>query len=214
MESSPVLLAPADGDDAHPIAGTSHYAPDVALLAYLLQDLRVLIRRYAKGEISVEPHQVFTWDVFDLERRIVLCNPEAVVDTADVEIVGFFGDRRQDAGDRLEASEGDLLAEFVNFPGILSYSSIELVDHYWANLVVHRQSSDREAWREGEAHKRAVDMIAPIAYHGVRIHNGHIPGGVAGSGSVRVDSTKYWDYDVTPTWHAVRDLGDAGWTSR
>ena len=41
-------------------------------------------------------------------------------------------------------------------------------------------------------------------YTSVRIYNGHLPGGVAGSRAIEIDSTKYWDYDVEPTWKAIR----------
>lgn len=215
MSSTPEVLTPSEINGEHEISCTSHYKRDIPLLNYLLQDLRVLMRRYVKGEMRIQPQQVFTWDVHGLERRIVVCNPEAVVEETDVQIVGFFGDRRARTDqDQIDASEYDLISEFVNYPGILSYSSIELVDHYWANLVVHRRPEDREEWRGSDAHKNAVDVVAPHAYHGVRIHNGCIRGGVTGSQSVFIESTKYWDYDVTPTWHAYRDLGQVGWSSQ
>lgn len=200
-------LTPTENVPEHTIADISHYPGDVALLNYLLQDLRVLMRRHRKGEIAVTPHQVFAWDVHGLERRTVLCDPTLIQDSATVKIVGFFGDRRIDPdNDQIDASEYDLIAEFENYPGILSYSSIELVDHYWANLVVHRQVQDREDWRGSDAHKHAVQHVAPSAYHGVRIHNGCIPDGVLGSETIVIESTKYWDYDSGDGWHGVRVL--------
>ncbi len=165
------------------------------------------MRRHRKNEIAIEAQKVFTWDVHGLERRTVVCDPDGLHEEGDVQIVGFFGDRRELSDDEaIDASEHDLISEFVNYPGILSYSSTELVDHYWANLVVHRHSADREAWRASEAHKHAVATVAPRAYHAVRIHNGCILGGVLGSGTVTLESTKYWDYDSGDDWHAVRSL--------
>ena len=49
----------------------SHYRGDIALLNYLLQDLRALMRRHRKGEIEITPHQVFSWDVHGLQRHTV-----------------------------------------------------------------------------------------------------------------------------------------------
>lgn len=207
MDRNPQHLEATQPVPDRPIASTDHYPGDLALLNYLLQDLRVLMRRHRKGEIGISPQQSFTWDVHGLERRTVVCDPAALEYDGDVQIVGFFGDRRESPDqDVIDASEYDLISEFVHYPGILSYSSIELVDHYWANLVLHRQPTDREAWRRSEAHKHAVDHVAPAAYHGVRIHNGCIPGGVLGSQTVVVESTKYWDYDSGDGWHAVRTL--------
>jgi len=204
---NPEQLSPTENVAAHRIASMSHYPGDIALLNYLLQDLRVLMRRHRKGEIEIEKQQVFQWDVHGLERRTVLCDPERIQEDGDVQIVGFFGDRRENPDyEAVDASEIDLISEFVNYPGILSYSSIELVDHYWANLVVHREPEDREAWRGSEAHKHAVEHVAPNAYHAVRIHNGRIPDGVLSSQTVVIESTKYWDYDSGDGWHAVREL--------
>lgn len=203
----PTRLGPNDDAPGHPIADTSHYEADIALLNYLLQDLRALTRRATRGELTLTPQQVITWDVHGLARRTVVCDPDGLRNDADVQIVGFFGDRRE-AADKptIEASEIELIGEFPNYPGIVSYSSVELVDGYWANLVVHRSPDDREAWRGSAAHVDAVDRVAPIAYHGVRIHNGCIPHGVPGHRTVVIESTKYWDYDVSPTWHAIRIL--------
>ncbi len=55
-------------------------------------------------------------------------------------------------------------------------------------------------------HVDAVDRVAPATYHSVRIHNGCIKGGVIGSETVRIETTKYWDYDTDPVWHAIRVL--------
>ena len=191
----------------HLFADPRHYASDIALLNYLLQDLRAMTRRCLKGELDLAPQQLHTWQVHGLERRTVTCDPVRLCSYDDVQIVGFFGDRRRPTDQALiDESDLDLIAEFVHHPGLLSYSSIELVDHYWANLVVHSHPGDREQWRSSQAHQHAVEHVAPNAFHSVRIHNGCVPGGAPGSNTVIIESTKYWDYDVTPTWHAARTL--------
>lgn len=207
--SDAVQLGPREECAEHEFAEVSHYRSDLALLNYLLQDLRVLIRRDSRAEIPMlVPQQVLTWEVHGLQRRTVVCDPTRLHELEMVHVVGFFGNRRADANKRpIDQSEFDLISEFVSYPGILSYSSTELVDDYWANLVVHKAPENREEWRQSEVHKRAVDEVAPAAYHNVRIHNGCIRGdGVTGQHTVWLEQTKYWDYDVDPVWHAVRDL--------
>ena len=207
MSGSPHILGPQDELPARQFTSITNYRGDISLLNYLLHDLRVLIRRAAKGEIDLSPQQVITWEVHGLQRRTVTCDPDALQTLGDVQIVGFFGDRRANADQQaIDTSEFDLIGEFVNYPGIMSYSSVELVDHYWANLVVHRDPDDREQWRRSAIHVRAVDEVAPGAYHSVRIHNGRVRGGVCGSATVLIDVTKYWDYDESPVWHAIRQL--------
>lgn len=207
MTVVPPILGPNEQVPDHPVAATSHYWGDIALLNYLLQDLRALIRRHQKREIDLEPQQVLRWNVHGLSRRTVICDPLGLTGGQQVQVVGFFGERRANADlESIGADEIDLIDEFVRYPGILSYSSIELVDHYWANLVVHLDPQDREAWRSSEIHRQAVNDIAPGAYHAVRIHNGFIRDGVPGSTTVVIESTKYWDYDTDPVWHAIRVL--------
>ena len=203
----PVRLRSDEDPAEHPFASTRQYKGDIALLNYLLQDLRVLVRQSAAGQTELAPQQIVTWEVHGLQRRTVVCDPVRLRTSDVVQIVGFFGDRRADADPRpIDASEFDLISEFIHYPGILSYSSSELVDGYWANLVVHTDPGDREAWRQSDVHIRAVDEVAPRAYHSVRIHNGCIRDGVTGSKTVRIECTKYWDYDCSPVWHAIREL--------
>ena len=203
----PTELRTLESPEEHSFAAVDRYRSDIALLNYLLQDLRVLVRRYAKGEIDLSEQQKIVWEVHGLQRRTVVCDPKRLLEDMTVQFVGFFGDRRETVDEVvLNANEQALLDEFVNYPGILSYSSCELVNGYWANLVVHSEPDDREAWRGSHIHKDAVATIAPAAYHNVRIHNGVIAAGVVGSDTVVIGSTKYWDYDTDPVWHATRRL--------
>jgi hypothetical protein len=190
--------------DAHPCTDTSLYAPDLDLLAYLLQDLRSLLRSNDAGKIDLVAHEPKLWTVHGLRRRTVVCEPEQIRLRERVHVVGFFADRRDDIDyDSLDGLELSLLLEFRQYPGILSYSSMELANEYWANLVVHAEPDDTEAWRRSTAHGRAVD-VSPRLYSSIRIHNGHLDGGVTANQAIALDATKYWDYGCDPVWQAVR----------
>ena len=159
------------------------------------------------GRVPLEPHEPILWEVHGLRRRTVVCRPDEIRLRERVCVVGFFAERRDDIDYvSLEELEMSLLLEFRQYPGILSYSSIELVDGYWANLVVHSDPIDRQEWRRSEVHAHAAERIAPQIYTDVRIHNGYLDGGAIGTETVVIESTKYWDYEVTPTWHAIRTL--------
>ncbi len=205
---STVILEANQTPAGHACASASLYGSDIPLLNYLLQDLRVLMRRAAAGKLEIAPHQNFDWDVHGLKRHTIVCDPERLKTSFDVKIVGFFGDRRAASvgSASVDDVELQLHEEFRSYPGILSYSSAELVDDQWLDLVVHTDPADREAWRGSKVHAHAVERLAPLMYHSVRIHNGWVPGGPIGSESVILENTKYWDYDSDPLWHAFRDL--------
>lgn len=207
QQLTPILLDVDDAPADHAFADPSRYDSDVALLNYLLQDLRVVARQIATGERRIADHDHIEWAVHGLQRRTVICDVEALVEPVSRQMVGFFGDRRSDSDEwEIEEAELDVVAEFRSHPGIISYSSTELMGGQWANLVVHRRPDDRAEWRQSAVHIVAAETVAPEIYHNVRIHNGCIPGGPVGPDTVVLESTKYWDYDVTPTWHAFRRL--------
>lgn len=203
----PIPLALDESPADHPCADIWLYQADLALLNYLLQDLRALVRQASAGDVELAPFQTITWNVHGLARRTVVCDPASLLAEADVRMVGFLGHRRSTEEAKIvDATELAVIGEFRNYPGILSYSSIELIDHQWANLVVHADTTDPERWRRCPVHIRAAETLAPRVYHSVRIHNGRIHRGPIGTGTVVIDCTKYFDYDTTPMWHAIRHL--------
>ena len=132
----------------HACADVSLFAPDLDVMAYMLQDLRTLLRSADAGKVDVWRHRPFTWSVHTLHRRTVVCEPVQIRDSQRVCIVGFFGNRRTEfPWEKTDDIDVSLIDEFKSYPGILSYTSMELADDYWANLVVHAEPDDREAWR-------------------------------------------------------------------
>ena len=51
----PIHLLPDESPPDHPGASTTLYQSDIALLNYLLQDLRALMRRAATGQVRPLP---------------------------------------------------------------------------------------------------------------------------------------------------------------
>jgi len=212
--SQPVVLAPDEVAADHPCTDTSLYAADRGLLAYMLQDVRAMVRLAFTRARDVDEYEPIIWYVHGLKRRIVPCDLDRLVSGRDLEVVGFFGSRRltSEGGlapgeDPIDGLDAGLTAEFRNHPGIASYSTIEMVDGFWSNLVLHSVPSDAEVWRGSEVHRGAV-ALSPTLYRDVRIHNGRLAGGVDSTNEIVLHHTKYWDYgpvpDAQPTWTAVR----------
>jgi hypothetical protein len=201
------LLTPDQSVRGRPFTSPMLYERDRQILAYMLEDVRGLMGEMYEGAISIIPYSPIMWKVHGLGRRTVMCDPMRLGERRDICVVGFFGERifGPDSS-ALEKADAAVVLEFQSYPGILSYSSMELADGNWANLVLHTAPEDREAWRGGETHARAVAELAPRHFTTVRIHNGTLPGGINAGTSIRIDRTKYWDYRRPNIWQAVRDL--------
>ena len=205
-EATIMELGVGEVDPDHPCTEVSLYAPDHDLLAYMLQDLRSLIRSNDVGRTEIVDHEPLLWQVHGLRRRAVICDVLEIRRRERVCVVGFFADPRDDIEyESLDELELSPLLEFRNYPGILSYSSIELANEYWANLVIHVEPDDTDAWRSSTAHAHAV-TYSPALYKCVRIHNGQLEGGVTGNQAISINRTKYWDYAAEPTWQAIREF--------
>lgn len=190
-----------------PFTSPSRYERDQSILAYMLEDLRATLGEMAEGEITVTPYEPIEWTVMGLRRRLIICDPMRITRRSKACIVGFFGERNQDRDSTpLEEANADVVLEFRSYPGILSYTSIELSDGNWANLVVHDLPDDRERWRSSERHAEVATALSPLYYKNVRIHNGQIEGGVLAGKAIVLDRTKYWDYRAKTVWQAVREL--------
>lgn len=190
-----------------PFTSPGLYVRDLAILGYMLEDLRGLLARMDGGKQAVVPYQSIEWLVHGLKRRVVVSDPVSLRHRRTAHVVGFFGERHLDRdGSRLEEANVEIVLEFRNYPGILSYSSMELADGNWANLVLHNVAEDRETWRASEVHAQAARELSPLFYRTVRIHNGILPEGLKGGRSIAIERTKYWDYRSPKVWHAVREL--------
>lgn len=201
------MLAAGQSVSRRPFTSVDLYERDQSLLSYMLEDLRAMLGEMAKGAIIVAPYQPLEWLVHGLKRRTILTNPMRLHARQDVCVVGFFGERHVDRdGSALEEANAEIVLEFRNYPGILSYSSMEMADSNWANLVLHDLPEAREYWRASEAHAKAARELSPLFYRTVRIHNGTLPGGVLSGKQIVIERTKYWDFRSARVWHAVREL--------
>lgn len=199
------VLSPSETVKGRPFTSPRLYVGDTRALSYMLHDLKCLIDA---GRLPISLHAPIEWQVNGLARRSVICDLDNLTRRhTQLCFVGFFGERRQDRPiTPLEEANAELILEFRNFPGILSYSSMELYDGNWANLVIHYRPEDKTYWQSSERHAEAAQRLAPSYYRTVRIHNGVIPGGLHGGNGLVIQSTKYWDYQRPKLWQGLRDL--------
>mgnify|MGYP001604195682 CR=1 FL=1 len=205
-------LEPTESVKGRPFTSTKLYERDLTILGYMLEDVRATLAEMAEGAITIAAYEPIEWTVMGLARRLIVCDPMRIWKRSKTQMVGFFGERYLDRDAApLEAASAEIVLQFRDYPGIVSYTSIALADGNWANLVLHDAPSDREQRRSSASHAEAASRLSPLYYTSVRIHNGYIPGGVMAGRSIVIERTKYWDYRSPRVWQAVRDLRPDGY---
>ena len=91
-------------------------------------------------------------------------------------------------------------------PGALSYSSLELPDGNWGNLIVLDGPPAREQWRTGSRHAYAAEELAPRHYTVIRLHRGRVDGGLRDEPRLVLEETAYHDFRGPSPWRAVRRI--------
>ncbi len=206
-ESETFLLGPKETVSDRPFTAVDLIDKDIAVLSGVLDDLVQVLGEADLGSREILPHERIVWQQDGLARRLLICDENRLRVHQDVCVVGFFGERRTEMEiGPLEEANSAIVAQFRNFPGILSYSSIELPNGYWANMVLHDDPVDREYWSRGALHAQAARTLGPLHYRTVRIHNARLDASVLDQPSFIVKRTKYWDYTQEPEWIAEREL--------
>ena len=179
---------------------------DLGILTAMLEDLRSVMY----GRAAIVPYRKVTRRAYGLQRYVIVCNPEPLLELGVVFITGFFAERHKDVDvTELNQVNQGVIRQFPNYPGILSYTCWELSTDNWVNFIVTDRADAAEQWRQCPAHRAAVENYAVRHYRNLRIHSGHLPSGLGGGRRVVLDRTKYWDYEAQPTWMAVREVQTA-----
>jgi hypothetical protein len=137
--------------------------------------------------------------------RMVILSRQLLLNAYPLMVVGFFGERRGEANPALlQDVDTELVQEFLHHIHVLSYSSLELADGNWANLVLLLGAEGIQHWRASHKHAYAARELAPQFYHTIRLYNGVLPGGLS-SPNLTLVSTKYYEFHGQGLWQAVRE---------
>lgn len=139
--------------------------------------------------------------------RQVIARPAILSQPRNLAFVGFLGHRRDDANLKLGDEFDEILVdEIPDYPGLLSYSTMAMLSGDFSNLVIFTDTGVKEQWSRSKAHEQAVRKLSPEYYVSIKLYNGYLPGGIADSGGLQLTRIKYYDYQVNPLWHAVREF--------
>ena len=208
MANQFVRLDPAETVAGRTFTNLAGSAADKTTLQYMIDRLSWLMQQPTAIPTQPRPLVLFLEETDHHLHRIALSKPEALLKPADLTVVGFCGQKRQEGADRglIEALDRKLIAEFPQYDDLLSYCTLQMEDANACNLVLFSQPQGIGHWATSKTHAQAV-KLSPRYYECVRLHHGVLPGGLMSANKLFLLRTKYYDYRHQPAWRAIRELG-------
>lgn len=203
------LLGPADIIADRPFTHPDHIFADRLVLRYLIDQLCLIWEKQQPGAPSTQPLILRQQEPDGRQYRTIITGLQRLLPPNALTVVGFFGHKSNNG--RLSAMEevdAGLVAELPSHPDLLNYSTLELTNGDFGNLVLFANPQAKDHWGSSKMHARAVKNLAPIHYESVRIYNGTLHGGIVASNTLRLTCVKYYDYQEEPVWQAVRMVGE------
>jgi hypothetical protein len=150
-------------------------------------------------------------DEAGLRHLLVVPSTQALIESADLTAIGFFGKARENVDHQvLFGLEEELIARMERYGevGLLSYYDVELAlpKGSYGNLILFSTPDVPEEWYGDEVHRRAV-KVAPGHYHRIRLHKGRVSGRILHGGRLAIERTKYLDFEEPDIWFGLRTFG-------
>jgi hypothetical protein len=206
--SSIIILGRHDQVPDRRFTHPDHNQRDVAILDLMRARLYETLLRSDIGAGDSRNRELYIQYVKEEHERLhrmVILSRQLLLNAYPLTVVGFFGERRGEANPALlQDVDTELVQEFLQHIYVLSYSSLELADGNWANMVLMLGAEGIQHWRASHKHAYAARELAPQFYHTIRLHNGALPDGLS-SPNLKLASTKYYEFHCQGLWQAVRD---------
>ena len=195
---------------AHPVVPCVKKAKlDLVVLRYMAQRVVVTLRSLGQETIPARPLLYYLDERRRRTHRMAIYNPEELLLHNELAFVGFVSGKlkplRPSVAADLRIMDRKLVAELANTPGLLSYSSLELHDGNWCNLVLLNDAEVKIRLKNAATHQYAAYELAPGCYEWIRLHNGYMPAGLAGNEMV-LQKTRYYMYAGAERRPAIREI--------
>ena len=182
---------------------------DLVILRYMARKIHVMLHSLDQAATTSQPFLYYLDERHKRTHRIAIYNPQELLLNNGLPFVGFVSMRRKSLSpfvlDELRALDKKLIAELVNTPGLLSYSSLELHDGKWCNLVLFGNASAKIHVTNNDTHTYAAYEFAPRCYEWIRLHNGNMPAGLAGN-EMLLQRTKYYMFQEVHQRPILREV--------
>jgi hypothetical protein len=141
--------------------------------------------------------------------RIALYQPEKLRVQEPLSFVGFISARqkhlRPSIVQEIRQADKKLVEELAGVSGILSYSSLELRNGDWCNLVVMNDVGAKTHIKDSETHKYATFHLAHSYYQWIRLHTGVMPEGLDHM-EMQLQKTRYYAFQEGQQRPSIREF--------
>jgi len=170
---------------------------DIVLLRYMAQRIYITLYLLDEPTDASQPLLYYSEEGHKHTHRIAIYKPQELLVNNKLDFVGFIS-RKQQPGDQqvieeIRGVDKKLIVELINTPGLMSYSSLELRDGRWCNLVLFSGAETKMHIRNSEMHTYAAYQLSPRYYDWIRLHNGIMPTGLARN-EMLLQKTKYYQF--------------------
>ena len=182
---------------------------DLVVLRYMAQRVSVTLRSLDQETITARPVLYYLDERRRRIHRMAIYNPEELLLNNELAFVGFISGKlrpiRPSVGADLRIVDKKLVADLVDTCGLLGYSSLELHDGNWCNLVLLNDPEVKIGLKNTETHRYAAYELAPSCYEWIRLHSGIMPAGLAGN-EMLLQKTRYYQYQGVERRPTIREI--------
>jgi hypothetical protein len=176
---------------------------DLIILKHIAQRLQLTLRQL--DQPALEEERPLRYDLLERKKRThrqVLYHYESLFSQEPLPFVGFVSRKKTGLEPRMttamDAADNLMLQELAQLSGIISYSSFELRNGDWYNLVVLKSVETKAHIKGSRTHAHAVSHLSPNCYSWIRLHNGLFPQGLSHTEMYLQTTKLYRFYDNQP----------------
>lgn len=179
---------------------------DLSWMRYMVETVAGYLHNPTAPEDALAPHSYNGVEEDGRLHRVVLTRPELLREEIRLTVVGFFGEVRPGAetAEAVHKADDELIGDFPNFGGLICYMSLQLPCGQWGNLALFKNEAARDEWARNDRHTKAVRELSAKHYTSIRLHNAKLIGHLR-ENHLEMERTKYYAYDSSLVWRAVRD---------
>jgi hypothetical protein len=193
----------------HSSTGDEENEQDLVLLRYMAQRIYITLYLLDKPLDLSQPLLYYLEEGNKYTHRIAIYSPQELLLNNKLDFVGFISRKQQPEDqqviEEIRAVDKKLIVEFINTPGLMSYSSLELRAGRWCNLVLFNGTETKMHIRNSEMHAYAAYQLSPRYYDWVRLHNGIMPGGLARN-EMLLQKTKFYQFHGSHKKPIIKEL--------